>query len=177
VGHPEQPTHSAKTAKNKFIQIVSFLKRVGSVPMVGAGKCARPLGMKDAPRCVEKPVSTYTPEELARFFLACDDRETTIFQTLNRTGLREQELSTLRRQDCQLDGPAPCPEVVERQEYGFVPKWYAIRDVSIDPELASILKGWISTHKHALVFPTPKGQEAHPAALPESGSQSGNGPG
>jgi len=119
------PTHSAKTARNKFIQ---------------------------------KPVSTYTPQELARFFSACDVRETAIFQTLNRAGLREQELSTLRRQDCKLEGPAPCIKVTERQEYGFVPKWYAIRDVSIDPELASILKRWLSTHEDALVFPTPKGQ-------------------
>jgi len=152
------PTHSAKTARNKFIQIISFLKHVGAVPMVGAGKSARPLGMKDAPRCVEKPVSTYTPEELARFFSACDARETAIFHTFHRTGLREQELSTLRRQDCKLDGPAPHLKVAERQEYGFVPKWYAIRDVSIDPEFASILKGWLSTHEDALVFPTPKGQ-------------------
>jgi integrase len=84
--------------------------------------------------------------------------ETAIFQTFRRAGLREQELATLRRQDCVLDGSAPCLRIVERPEYDYVPKWYAIRDVNIDPQLASILKAWLKTHDHALVFPTPRGK-------------------
>jgi integrase len=149
------PTRSARTVANKFALILQFLRHADAVPTVGTGKSSRPLGKKDAPRYTENPVETYSPVELANFFLACGPRETAIFQTFLRAGLREQELTTLRRQDCRLDGPAPCLKVTERPEYGFIPKWYAIRDVIIDPQLASILKSWLTTHSHALVFPTP----------------------
>jgi len=150
------PTRSARTAANKFVLILQFLKHTGSVPMVGIGKSARPLGMKDAPRYVEKGVEIYTDQELAKFLFACGERENAIFQTFARAGLREQELATLRRVDCVLGGASPCLKVTERPEYGYTPKWYAIREVSIDPGLAAILKAWLATHDHALVFPTPK---------------------
>ena len=150
------PTKSARTAANKFLLILQFLKHTGSVPMVGIGKSARPLGMKDAPRYVEKGVEIYTDQELAKFLFACSERENAIFQTFARSGLREQELATLRRVDCVFGGASPCLKVTERPEYGFTPKSYAIREVSIDPGLAAILKAWLATHDHALVFPTPK---------------------
>ena len=150
------PTRSARTAANKFVLILQFLKHTGSVPMVGIGKSARPLGMKDAPRYVEKGVEIYTDKELAKFLFACGERENAIFQTFARAGLREQELATLRRVDCVFGGASPCLKVTERPEYGYTPKWYAIREVSIDPGLAAILKAWLATHDHALVFPTPK---------------------
>ena len=150
------PTKSARTAANKFLLILQFLKHTGSVPMVGIGKSARPLGMKDAPRYVEKGVEIYTDQELAKFLFACGERENAIFQTFARAGLREQELATLRRVDCVFGGASPCLKVTERPEYGFTPKSYAIREVSIDPGLAAILKAWLAKHDHALVFPTPK---------------------
>ena len=147
------PTKSARTAANKFLLILQFLKHTGSVPTVGVGRSARPLGLKDAPRYVERAVETYTPDELVRFMAACGPREAVIFQTFLRAGLREQELSTLRRQDCALGEPAPVLRVVERSEYGFIPKWYQVRDVSIDPALAVTLKAWLGSHPHRLVFP------------------------
>ncbi len=147
------PTRSARTAANKFLLILQFLKHAGAVPMVGIGKPSRPLGMKDAPRYVEPPVETYTEDELAKFFSACGPREEVVFQTFLRAGLREQELATLRRQDCVLGGPTPCLRVAERPEYGFTPKWYQIRDVSIDPALAATLDSWLRSHQHRLVFP------------------------
>jgi len=146
-------TRSARTAANKFLLILQFLKHAGIVPMVGVGRSARPLGMKDAPRYVEPPVETYTEGELAKFFAACGPRDEVVFQTFLRAGLREQELATLRRQDCVLSGPASCLRVVERPEYGFTPKWYQVRDVSIDPALAATLNGWLKSHQQRLVFP------------------------
>jgi len=136
------------------------------VPTVGAGRSARPLGLKDAPRYVERAVETYTPDELARFMAACGPHEEAIFQTFLRAGLREQELSTLRRQDCVLNEPAPCLKVVERPEYGFTPKWYQIRDVSIDPSLAATLSAWLRSHPHRLVFPALMGATAPHEAEP-----------
>lgn len=136
------------------------------MPTVGAGRSARPLGLKDAPRYVERAVETYTPDELARFMAACGPHEEAIFQTFLRAGLREQELSTLRRQDCVLNEPAPCLKVVERPEYGFTPKWYQIRGVSIDPSLAATLSAWLRSHPHRLVFPALMGATAPHEAEP-----------
>jgi hypothetical protein len=90
------PTKSARTAANKRLLTLQFLKHTGSVPTVGLGRSARPLGLKDAPRYGERAVETHTPEELARFMAACGPREEPVFQTFRRAGLREQELSTLR---------------------------------------------------------------------------------
>ena len=131
------PTKSARTARNKYLLILNFLKRFGAVPMAGAGKSARPIGMNEAPKFVEKPVEIYSNEDLTDFFFLCNEREAAVFQTLHRAGLRETELTTLRRQDCRLDGSAPFLNISERPEYGFVPKWYAIRKVNIDPVLVT----------------------------------------
>ena len=88
-------TKSARTAAKKFLLILQFLKHVGAVPMVGAGKSARPLGMKDAPRYTESEVETYTDDELRRFFAACGPREEAVFQTLDN---EESALSRLKRE-------------------------------------------------------------------------------
>jgi integrase len=154
----ESLTHSARTAANRFLQILQFLKHAGAVPMVGRGKSARPLGMKYAPRYTENEVQTYTDVELAKFSFVCSARENAIFQTFARAGLREQELSTLRRQDCVLDGPAPFLRVGERPELNFTPKAYQIRDVAIDLRLVEVLKSWLSTHERTLAFPTSRGK-------------------
>lgn len=151
------PTKSARTARNKYLLILNFLKRFGAVPMAGAGKSARPIGMNEAPKFVEKPVEIYSNEDLTNFFFLCNQREAAVFQTLHRAGLRETELTTLRRQDCRLDGSAPFLNISERPEYGFVPKWYAIRKVNIDPVLVNLLRDWLKTHEFELVFPTPLG--------------------
>jgi integrase len=154
----ESPTRSARTAANRFLQILQFLKHAGAVPMVGRGKSAWPLGMKDGPRYTENEVQTYADAELAKFFFVCSARENAIFQTFARAGLREQEISTLRRRDCVLDGPAPFLRVVERPEHNFTPKAYQIRDVAIDVKLVEILKSWLLTHERTLAFPTPRGK-------------------
>jgi integrase len=122
--------------------------------MVGMGKSSRPVGRQDAPRVVEQEVSVNTPEELKRFFAACDHRQLATFQTFNRSGMREMELATLRRQDCHLDGTKPYLSVVGRPEYDFIPKWYQLREVSIDLELAAMLRDWLKTHNRKLVFGT-----------------------
>lgn len=152
IGH--SPTESARTGWNKFLRILQFLKHNDATPMVGMGKSRRPVGMRDAPRFVEKEVITNKPEELRRFFNICDYRQLVTFQAFNRSGMREMELATLRRQDCHLDGPSPYLDVVAKPEYDFIPKWYQIRKVSIDPDLAAMLRDWLKTHKRKLVFGT-----------------------
>jgi integrase len=68
--------------------------------------------------------------------------------------MREMELATLRRQDCHLDGTGPYLDVVARPEYDFIPKWYQMRSISIDPDLAAMLPDWLRTHSRRLVFGT-----------------------
>jgi integrase len=148
------PTNSARTAANKFLLILQFLKHTGHVPAVREGKTSRPLGLKDAPKFTESEVEIYTPEELAKFFFICTSRENAIFATFLHSGLREQELATPRPKDCILDGPTPCLKVVERPEYNFIPKAYQIRDVLIDPGLAMTLREWLKAHNSVLVFPS-----------------------
>lgn len=148
------PTKSARTAANKFLLILQMLKHAGHVPMVREGKNLRPLGLKDRPKFTESEVEIYTPEELAKFFFVCTPRENAIFMSFLHSGLREQELSTLRRKECVLDGPAPYLKIVKRPEHDFIPKAYQIRDVLIDPGLASTLREWLKTHNDTLVFPT-----------------------
>ncbi len=152
IGH--SPTKSARTGWNKFLRILQFLKHHDATPTVGVGKSSRPVGMRDAPRIVEQEVVTNKPEDLRRFFNICDNRQLVTFQTFNRSGMREMELATLRRQDCHLNGPSPCLDVVARPEYDFIPKWYQIRSISIDPELATMLQDWLRTHNRKLVFGT-----------------------
>lgn len=47
------PTHSARTASNKFMVVLMFLRSLGAVPRIRVGDSVRPLGMKDAPKFVE----------------------------------------------------------------------------------------------------------------------------
>jgi integrase len=148
------PTKSARTAANKFVVILQMLKHAGHVPVVREGKNYRPLSLKDRPKFTESEVEIYAPEALARFFFVCTPRDSAIFTTFLHAGLREQELATLRRKDCVLDGPAPNLRIVERPEHDFIPKAYQIRDVLIDPGLASSLKKWLKTHDDQLVFPS-----------------------
>ena len=65
IGH--SPTKSARTGWNKFLRILQFLNHNDAIPMVGMGKSIRPVGMRDAPRFVEKEVITNKPEELRSF--------------------------------------------------------------------------------------------------------------
>jgi hypothetical protein len=58
----QSPTKSARTGWNKFLRVLQFLKHNDATPMVGIGKSIRPVGMRDAPRFVEKEVITNKPD-------------------------------------------------------------------------------------------------------------------
>lgn len=72
-------------------------------------------------------VITNTPEELKKFFAACVGfKQWVVFQTFQRTGLREMELATMRPEDLVLNTAEPYIDVCKRTVFGFefVPKWY-----------------------------------------------------
>jgi integrase len=153
------PTHSRQTGRNEYLRVLQFLKSRGIVLTKQEGDKRVPLGMKDAPKVVKgKKTIINTQEELDKFFDACvGHKQWVTFQTFYRAGLREMELVTLRWQDVVLDSKDdPHISVGERTVKGFrfAPKWYACRDVSIDPFLVAELKKLKSYSKGELVFGT-----------------------
>jgi integrase len=151
-------THSPQTARNEFLRVLQFLKSRGVSLTKKDGEKQIPIGMNDAPKVSQKKnVITNTPEELERFFAACNSyKQSAAFQTLHRAGLREMELITLRPEDIVLETEHPYIDVCARvvNGYDFVPKWYAERRVDIDPELVSVLRRVKASCKGKLVFGT-----------------------
>jgi len=82
------------------------------------------------------------------------------FPTLQRAGLREMDLATLRPEEVVLNTKEPYIDVCERtvDGYEFIPKWYQERHVNIDSELAALLKKLKSACRIELVFGTKSGR-------------------
>lgn len=137
----KSPTHSRETGKNHHLRMIQFLKSRGVTLTKANGEA---VGWKDAPKTVKKKrVIVNTDEELEKFYAECSDfRQWATFQTLQRAGLREAELITTRLEDVILDAAKPRIEVCARtvDGYEYVPKWYAERTVTIDPDLADVLR-------------------------------------
>jgi integrase len=154
-------THSAQTGRNEFLRVNQFLRAQGIVLTKVDGNKLVPIGMKDAPKVSEaKNVITNTPEELEKFFAACRGfKQSVAFQTLQRTGLREMELVTLRREDIVLDATKQYIDVCKRtvEGYEFVPKWYQERHVELDPDLTEVIRKLKVTCRSELVFGTASG--------------------
>ncbi|MGB8031775.1 MAG: site-specific integrase [Terracidiphilus sp.] len=154
-------THSSDTGRNEFLRVNQFLRSRGIVLTKVDGNKLVPIGMKDAPKVSEaKNVITNTPEELDKFFAACCGfKQWVAFQTLQRTGLREMELVTLRPEDIVLDATKPYIDVCKRtvEGYEFVPKWYQERHVELDPDLTEVIRKLKSTCRSELVFGTASG--------------------
>jgi integrase len=107
----------------------------------------------DWPRTTEKGVEVYEREELEQFFKACNPDERLLFQTFLCTGFRARELSTLCWGD--VDFKRLTITVRPKPAYGFTPKSYEERSVSVPAALINTLKGHYKTHTGStLVFPT-----------------------
>jgi integrase len=80
----------SNTILHNAVIIAQFLKRHGRSGIT------RHLQL---PERITPLVKVYRPEELARFFAACSDRERTLFATFLLTGFREQEVMYLHWSD------------------------------------------------------------------------------
>lgn len=120
------------------------------------------------PKTAEKQIEAYTPEELRKFFAACNDDERTLFQVFLCTGFRAEEISTLQWLDIHYDTGKI--SVSPKPDFGFKPKSYEIRSVEVPSALLTTLKARQRLSKSGLVFPS----APHPAR-PEYGGGSVDG--
>ena len=104
----------------------------------------------DWPKPTEKGVEIYQPEELKKFFAACNDEERLLFQVFLCTGFRNREVATLTWADIDWrDG-----KIGVNPKPGFSPKNYEERSVPVPRALIDALKISQKESKSQLVFPT-----------------------
>lgn len=121
--------------------------------MRGAGARVE-LKKGDWPKTTEVPVEVYEPEELKRFFAACEPDERLLFQVFLCTGFRSQEVATLAWDD--VNWKAGTLAVRAKPELRFMPKNYEKRSVPVPRALITALKEHRKANpESALVFPTP----------------------
>lgn len=136
---------SDRSVANKFISVMTFLKQ---------NKITGLVGKNDVPTFTEEEVSTYTDEELEKFFNACDKTEKLWFKFFYFTAMREQEVMHASWTDIDFENKTAT--VRENKQFGFKPKAYKGRSISLSPELLDLLKNWKrqSDPTCGLIFPT-----------------------
>ena len=136
---------SDRSIANKFENVMSFLKQQKIIGLIGK---------TDWPTFTEEEVETYTQEELDKFFAACTDTGTVWFEFFYRTAMREQEVMHVSWPD--IDFERSVVTVRENKRFGWKPKAYKGRYISIPSNLLRLLKVWKkkSDLTCGLVFPT-----------------------
>ena len=136
---------SDRSLWNKFASVMSFLKQ---------HKITGLIGKTDWPTFTEEEVSTYSQDELDKFFAACTQTENMWFEFFYRTAMREQEVMHVSWSD--IDFERSVITVRENKRFGWKPKAYKGRYISIPASLVTLLKAWKeeSDATCCLVFPT-----------------------
>jgi integrase/recombinase XerD len=134
-----------RTVANKFEFAMTFLK---------AQKVTGLLQKGDWPRYTEDEPEIYEPEDLAKFFAACDPTEKMYFDFFLKTGMREQEVMHVSWDDVNLAQKEV--HVRYKAAYSFNPKAYKAREIPIPDDLAAALKTWRGAREKGcgLLFPT-----------------------
>ncbi len=141
----DKKNQSDRSIANKFENVMSFLKRQ---------KITGLIAKTDRPTFTEEEVSTYTQDELNKFFAACTETETVWFEFFYRTAMREQEVMHVSWSN--IDFERSVVTVRENKQFGWKPKAYKGRYISIPSSLLALLKAWKekSDTRCDLVFPT-----------------------
>jgi integrase/recombinase XerD len=142
----DKKNQSDRSIANKFENVMSFLKQQ---------KITGLIGKTDWPTFTEEEVSTYTQGELDKFFAACTETENVWFEFFYRTAMREQEVMHVSWSD--IDFERSVVTVRENKRFGWKPKAYKGRYISIPSSLLTMLKAWKDkTYDQScgLVFPT-----------------------
>jgi integrase len=134
-----------RTCWNKFSNVMSFLKAQGIRGLVGKN---------DWPRFVEEEPEVYEKEELETLFAKCHADERLWFEFFLMSGMREQEVIHCSWADINLSRGTVT--VRYKPEYGFSPKNYREREISIPAKLVTSLKAEKEKRDKTcgLVFPT-----------------------
>jgi integrase/recombinase XerD len=135
-----------RTSHNRFEHVLSFLKANGIVKLARKG---------DWPKFVQQEPESYEPEELEKFFSACDEEEYAFFQFHLMTGFRKKEVAYTAWSDVDLKNGVV--RVTSKPEHGFRPKDWEEREVPIPDKLVATLKKWAKKSRGKFVFPTRNG--------------------
>ncbi len=118
-----------KTINKRVIVMLGAMRSQGAVIEMKKG---------DWLKTIEKKVEIYQPEELTKFFAACEPEERLIFQVFLRTGFREREVATLTWSDIHWkEGKLG---VSVKPAMGLTPKSYGERSVPVPMSLIAALR-------------------------------------
>jgi integrase len=107
-------------------------------------------------------IEVYTPDEIKKFFVACNAAQFVIFQCYYKTGLRNKELAHLEWTDLDLDRriinirSKKMKDGAKKKDWG--PKRGSEGDVIIPIDVLDALKKMRAESKCNLVFPTKNGR-------------------
>src|SRR5437868_4666594 len=127
----DKKKQSDRSIANKFENVMSFLKQQ---------KITGLIGKNDRPTFTEEEVETYTQDELDKFFSVCTETENVWFEFFYRTAMREQEVMHVSWSDIDFERSAIT--VRENKRFGWKPKAYKGRYISIPASLIMLLKAW-----------------------------------
>jgi integrase len=132
-----------RTLSNKLVRIKAFYATLDiKIPR------------KDVPRpsYIERVPEIYMPDDLVRFFNACDAQQKLFFKTLLMSGMRMQEIRYLEWSD--LEDGFIC--VRAKSHWDWVPKTSDERRIPVPKTLVCALRA--TKGSCSLIFPTAKGQ-------------------
>jgi len=121
--------------------------------MVRHNDCDIKLKRGDWPKTVEKRIEVYTEDQIRRFFAACTEEESLLFQVFLCTGFRDKEVAHLKWSD--IDFRLSTISVSAKPELKFTPKSYEVRAVHVPRVLIDKLKRRHKSSTSQLVFPSP----------------------
>jgi integrase len=136
-----------RTRFNKYLHLRQFLKRNGLLEHLTTG---------DAPEYSVKEPLAFEDEELNLFWQVCPSHKQLRYEVLVSSGLRKQEVETLRWTD--ILWREGIIRIQPRPEWKFKPKKEHCRDINIPEALLEKLRIRKQTSKSEIVFATRSGK-------------------
>ena len=143
----DEKEQAARSVRNKFENVMSFLKAQGIRGLVGKN---------DWPKFVEEEPEIYEKADIETFFGACEDDERLWFQFFLMTGMREQEVMHTYWRDINFNHCVV--RVSHKPDRGWTPKAYKEREIPVPTKLIHGLRSLQrKANGSSLVFPTSGG--------------------
>jgi integrase/recombinase XerD len=138
---------SPKTIRTRAMYVKIFLKEMG---------CAVTVNWQNMPKAPKKKVLAYSEEHWQKLMKAADADDAALLLFLVGTGCREQEAAHAEYSD--FDFAHRIYTVQEKKQWGFLPKSYEARDITLAAELVELFKGRKKHATSTLLFPNTTGQ-------------------
>jgi integrase len=120
---------AAKTVHTRTMYVRIFLKHMGSTVKLKSSRL---------PKQAKKEVVAYSEEHMQKLLKAADPDEAALLLFLVGTGCREQEAAHAEYND--FDFKELLYTVQEKKQWGFVPKSYEARDITVAAELVGTVQ-------------------------------------